>query len=131
MGANIERQELREVLGLVGEVTSHIARLAEEDCTDFCKLLAGRFLIIELAGFVRKLCSVMSGDVVKCINEVKEALGADEAKMFEDVLSVSDRLVEGCDVNDEDVLKVLEGFMKEYIDVSRWIESKLKKHGVS
>ncbi|MCD6428398.1 MAG: hypothetical protein J7L12_02135 [Desulfurococcales archaeon] len=111
--------KLRERIGVIGELASHIELLGKLCGSDFCKSLALRYVVLQLGIHFKALCNDLIGSLSDCLAVLKDIVGSDGVGTIAKCIEVYELIVSGEEVPDEVVDYVAENVLKTYMDLSR------------
>ena len=112
---------VRESLGVLGELVSHIDQVINlKDC-NIMKSLAIRYLVIEVGAVLRVFCnSLLEGDdLFRCVRRVGDLLGEDRAGLIDEILRVRDELIRGGGVSEDYLERLLAKVSDLYVSLER------------
>ena len=115
--------KLRERVGIIGELVSHIELLGRLCGNDFCKSLALRYIILQLGIHFKALCNDLIGSLSDCLAVLKDVVGSDGVGTIAKCIEVYELIVNGGEVPDEVINYVAKNVLKTYMDLSRGLSS--------
>ena len=110
----------RKVLGVLGELESHIIIVLGGSNQRMMKSLAIRYLLVETGTVLKRFCLDEYGSVNVCINELTSSLGNDLAGIVDKILRIREDLIESRgDVRDEIIEGLLNKVPELYVVLER------------
>ncbi len=115
--------KLRERIGVIGELASHIELLSKLCGSDLCRTLALRYVVLQLGIHFKALCNDLIGSLSECLAILKDVVGSDGVNTIARCIEVYESIVSGEEVPDEVVEYIAENVLKTYMDLSRGLSS--------
>ncbi len=115
--------KLRERIGVIGELASHIELLSKLCGNDFCKSLALRYIVLQLGIHFKALCNDLIGNLSDCLAILKDIVGSDGVGTIAKCIEVYELIIGGEEVPDEVINYVAENVLKTYMGLSRGLSS--------
>ena len=109
----------REILAVMGEFLSHVYQVEKEENILMMKALALRYLLIEIGIMWERLCVERYGNLSNCIKRAEELVGGDFANNLDEILRLRKILIDGGEVDDQYVERVLRDFIDMYVEIER------------
>lgn len=119
----LKDQKLRERIGIIGELASHIELLSKLCGSDFCKSLALRYVVLQLGMHFKALCNDLIGNLSDCLAILKDMVGSDGVGTIAKCIEVYEAIVRGEEVPDEVINYVAENVLKTYMGLSRGLSN--------
>jgi len=115
--------DVRETLGVLGELVSHVDQVINLKNYEIMKSLSMRYLIIEIGSVLRIFCSSLPGvkDFSSCVDRVSRYLGNDKAELIDEIIRLRERLIEGGSVNEAYLYSLLLRVGDLYVALERGI----------
>ncbi len=115
-------KDSRVVLGVLGELSSHIHQVISLQDPKIVKSLAMRYLAVKVSLVLRSFCDAMYGSPAKCVEEIALYLGDEEAYTFDNIMRLGEELIYGGDeVTDEFIEDTLRRVPELYVRLERWL----------
>ncbi len=116
----MDLRDEREVLGVLGELISHVTQVMElKDCR-LATSLAMRYLVIMVGNIVEELCRLRYGEVGRCVKKASKDFGSDVGSQIDELLRIREALLRGGDeVSDAGIQRLLMGIANFYVSLQR------------
>ena len=115
----LKNSKLRERLGVIGELASHIELLNKLCGSDFCRTLALRYVVLQLGVHFKAFCTDLIGTLSECLTMLKDVVGSEGVDTIAKCVEIYEAVIRGEEVGDEVINYVVENILKTYMELSR------------
>ncbi len=123
----LKDSKLRERLGVIGELASHIELLSKLCGSDFCRTLALRYVVLQLGVHFKAFCTDLIGTLSECLAVLKDIVGSEGVDTIAKCVEIYEAVIRGEEVQDEVVNYIAENVLKTYMELSRGLTNNSSK----
>ncbi|MCD6324155.1 MAG: hypothetical protein J7L55_03510 [Desulfurococcales archaeon] len=118
----------RRVLGVLGELSSHVVQLIGLKDERITRSLAMRYLTVKISLTLRSFCEVEFGSPAECVKKIAENLGEDRSSLIDNLLRVGEELIHGGDeVTDKFLERLLKQVPELYVRLERVLQGEYRE----